>query len=135
MSDAYLPSAHPQLVLIQSQSRHSSHAPCATLAVLIESVLHGVGSAGAAELRGDLERSTGLDLPPTLAFDYPTSAEMAAMLAARMSAVASASAEEAQAPDDRATPMQPTPPLPDAEVQSGVRAPHGCTSWSASSLS
>ena len=80
------------------------------------------GRAGAAELRGDLERATGLDLPPTLAFDYPTSAEMATMLAARMSAVASASADEAQTPDDSSRPMQPAPALPDTEVQTGMLA-------------
>lgn len=127
-------SAHPQVVRVWSQSGRACHAPCATLAVITESVVHGFGSAGAAELRGDLERPTGLDLPPTLAFDYPTSAEMAAMLAARMSAAASAGAEEAPAPGDRFPPMQPAPPLPDVEVQSGVRACHDCTSWSVPSL-
>ncbi len=55
---------------------------------------------GAAELRADLERVTGLSLPPTLAFDYPTPAEAATMLAGRMAAAAHAtgSAPDAHAP-------------------------------------
>ena len=56
---------------------------CTTLSCLCKCL------AGAAELRGDLEHATRVELPATLAFDYPTPADAAAMLAVRMaSAVA-----------------------------------------------
>ena len=41
-------------------------------------------TAGAVELRNEIGRVLGVDLPGTLIFDYPTISAMSAMLAAKL---------------------------------------------------
>jgi acyl carrier protein len=57
----------------------------------------GLDSLGSVELRNSLEAALGLQLPPTLVFDYPSTAAIAGFIAAR---VESLTADEADADSD-----------------------------------
>lgn len=46
-------------------------------------------TAGAVEVKRDLEQATGLELPPTLVFDYPSMTELAAFLLQQLPPTAS----------------------------------------------
>jgi acyl carrier protein len=54
----------------------------------------GLDSLGAVELRNALEAATGLRLPPTLVFDYPSPAAMSSYLISRLPAAADEPTEE-----------------------------------------
>jgi acyl carrier protein len=49
-------------------------------------------SAGAVELRNEIGKAVGTELPGTLVFDYPTVAAISTMLAAKSVPAASATA-------------------------------------------
>ena len=50
--------------------------------------------AGAVELRNEIGRLLGVDLPGTLIFDYPTTSAMSAMLTAKLAPKELATAPE-----------------------------------------
>ncbi|MCQ9184320.1 SDR family NAD(P)-dependent oxidoreductase [Streptomyces sp. IBSBF 2953] len=75
----------------------------------------GVDSLSAVELRNALSPLTGLALPPTLVFDYPTPAALAAYLRRELLAESSETAEPVVAPADE----------PVAIVGMGCRFPGG----------
>ena len=79
---------------------------------------------GAAELRADLERATGLSLPPTLAFDYPTPAEAVNMLAERMVAAQPAADSAADTYTPMAIPPERAAPGGDASGTGRLPAAH-----------
>jgi hypothetical protein len=79
----------------------------------------GVDSLGAVALRGELSDATGLDLPATLAFDYPTVGELGRAVSGMMmekegrgrAAAAPPAAPAATVATAATAPSLPSPPL------------------------
>ncbi|KAK9834736.1 hypothetical protein WJX74_008822 [Apatococcus lobatus] len=61
-------------------------------------MMAGLDSLGAVEVRRDLEQATGLELPPTLVFDYPSMKELVDFLLQQLPPPASLPAPAASSP-------------------------------------
>lgn len=81
----------------------------------------GLDSLGAVELRNSLERATGLQLPSTLVFDYPTEAALATYIAAQSNGGAASGDGAARSDEHQAEALRQLNPVVGLGSASGGR--------------